>query len=272
MEWEEEYTYEQERPPYVAMVLCSALISATTVVVLSLLMDNLASGGKISVPALVGLAPAQAGATARQAGLILATGGQVQDPVIEPGKVARQAPLAGTQARQGQVVTITLSRGPDQVTVKKVSGLPLARAQEVLRTQGLKPGSVQFEEHAELPAGQVIRTSPSAGSTVSREARLNLVVSRGKETGPAVVTPPAPPRAPAAQPAAQRSVKRVPKVTGIRMKYAFSRLRSSGLLPGRISYRSDEDHMEEYVLSQSPAPGAPCVKGDTVNLVVNRVE
>lgn len=211
MNWEDQYAHARVRPPYLTVVLCSALISATTVVVLSLVMDNVSGGGKLSVPALVGLAPAQAGATISAVGLIMATGGQVQDPVIERGKVARQTPLAGVQARPGQVVTITLSRGPDQVTVKAVSG-------------------------------------------------------------PSQAPPPSPPRAVASRPAARKAAGTVPKVTGIRMKYAISRLRSGGLLLGRISYRSDEDHMEEYVLSQSPAAGAPCTRGDRVNLVVNRLE
>ncbi len=64
----------------------------------------------------------------------------------------------------------------------------------------------------------------------------------------------------------------MPKVTGVRLPFAVSRLRSRGLSPGRISYSRDEDHMEDFVLSQSPRPGTPAAKGDKVDLVVNKVD
>lgn len=256
------------------VVLCSALLSATTVVALFLLTETLSGASKISMPALVGLSPAQAGATARKVGLVLAMAGNVQDPVIEQGMVARQLPLAGTEARPGQTVSITLSRGPDQVTVKGVVGAAVSQARATLKSQGLRPGAVTYRAHGDLVAGTVIETAPAVGSTVSQGARIGLVVSSGgaKASAPSTAEAPAPPRGEPGARARSVSHSGVPKVTGGRLKFAVSRLRAKGLTLGRVSYASDEDHMEEYVLSQSPAAGAPYVKGDTVNLVVNRLE
>lgn len=275
-QWFDAAEPEPSSPPYLMVVLCSALLSATTVIALFLLMDNLSGGGKLSVPALVGLNPAQAGATAKKIGLVLAMAGEVQDPVIERGMVARQLPLAGTQTRPGQIVTITLSRGADQVTVKAAAGLMLGQARARLQAQGLISGGVQHRSHPSFASGQVISTNPPAGSTVSHGSRISLLVSSGasktaQESAPAAAAPPPP----VANPSAKRpapSSGGVPKVTGIRLKFAAPRLRSRGLSVGRITYRSDEDHMEGYVLSQSPAAGAPLVKGDQVSLVVNRVD
>ena len=276
-QWYQASEPEPSSPPYLMVVLCSALMAATTVVALFLLMENLSGGGKISVPALVGLNPAQAGAMARQVGLVLAMAGEVQDPVIDKGMVARQLPLAGAQTRPGKMVTITLSRGADQITVKTAVGLTLAQARTLLQTQGLAPGGVHYRRHPSHASGLVIGTTPPAGSTVSQGARIGLLISSGssKTTQGATTQEAAAPPPPGASAQAGRtasSAKSVPKVTGIRLKFAVSRLRSRGLSVGRISYRSDEDHIEEYVLSQSPAAGAPMIKGDTVNLVVNRID
>jgi beta-lactam-binding protein with PASTA domain len=64
----------------------------------------------------------------------------------------------------------------------------------------------------------------------------------------------------------------VPKVTGMRLMFSRRRLEVRGLLVGRLSYARDEDHMETFVLSQSPQPGTEAPRGSAVDMVINRVE
>ncbi len=62
----------------------------------------------------------------------------------------------------------------------------------------------------------------------------------------------------------------MPKVTGIRLRFAEQRLRAAGLAVGKLSYQSDEDQSEGFVLKQTPAAGANAPRGSAVDLVVNR--
>ena len=64
----------------------------------------------------------------------------------------------------------------------------------------------------------------------------------------------------------------VPKVMGVRLRFARPRLVAKGLTLGRVSYSEDEDHMEGMVLGQNPGPGTMVSAGSKVDLVVNRWE
>ncbi len=275
-----DYDEDASRPPYLLVIICSALISALTVVSLFLVMETVTAGGKVPVPALVGMTLEQAQAAAANARLVINTAGQMKDPVIEKGRVARQDPLAGAQAKPGAAVAVTLSSGYGQITLGALAGLSLTDARDRLRSIGIGAGEVTYRHHPSAAAGQVLASSPGPGSVLTDGARVALVVSSGANPAAsrgAPARPTAAPALPAAPPARARKgavprVPRVPRVTGIRLKFAINRLRSSGLAPGKISYSRDEDHMEDYVLSQSPRSGTPATRGETVDLVVNRVD
>jgi serine/threonine-protein kinase len=110
---------------------------------------------------------------------------------IEPGRVTRTGPSAGTQATREDAVTIYVSTGAVKVTVLPVEGLEEAEARDRLINSGLKVTI----EYVIVPAGNsnkgiVISQNPSAGTEVNPGTTILLKV--GKEAPPTTTSEPSP--------------------------------------------------------------------------------
>lgn len=263
----DDYDDYYDDPPSIGLgmvISVSALVSAITVVTLYLILNSVTGGGKVTVPAMVGQSVDQARISAENAHLTFVVAGKTPDPVIQKNHVALQSPLAGTSAVPGTMVAVTLSKGPSQVTLPSLGGQTLSRALEKLKALGLELGETSYQPHGSVAAGYIITTVPGPGSVITPGTRVKLVVAKGATAAPATTATPSTARKPAS------GMTSVPRVKGVRLRFAGPRLRSKGLKVGRITYSEDEDHMEEMVLSQSPPPGTPVPRGSSVSMVVNR--
>ena len=107
-----------------------------------------------------------------------------------PNTVIDQAPAASSRAARGSVVTLTVSKGLEQVVVPNVRGRTASDAANVLGQAGLRTTS-RSESSSDFDQGLVIRTEPAVGTPVERNATVTLVVSSGPApttTQPPVVT------------------------------------------------------------------------------------
>lgn len=251
------------------VVVVAALAAAATVAVLQLLPGRLTaadSGGGAQVPEVVGMSIDQARLAAENAGLALQEMGGVHDPIVAEGKVAKQVPLAGQQAQPGSLLAVTLSKGPEAITVPELAGMEIPQAVERLIGAGLRAGATREAAKEGIPDGQLIGSVPAAGTPAKAGDRIDLVVAARPDASP-------PARG---APVARRPVQAaggpvtVPKITGIRLRWATGRLAALGLTVGRVTYSSDEDHMEGYILRQSPPPGTPVARGSAVDVTVNQ--
>jgi len=248
------------------VVVLAALVSAGTMVALHFGLHGAAGGADgVAVPEVVGMTQAQARIAAQGVGLSLQVMGTASDPFVAEGAVAKQVPLAGEKALHGSTLAVTLSRGPGAVTLPLLAGMAVTRAVERLVGLGLRTGGTRYEARDGVPDEQVVATDPPAGASLKPGARVNLVICRGSTTADAASRRPQP------RPATGPLVS-VPKVVGVRLPFAAGRLRSQGLGVGRVSYLTDEDHIDGYVLRQSPLPGARVPAGSSVDLTVNRTE
>jgi eukaryotic-like serine/threonine-protein kinase len=98
------------------------------------------------------------------------------------GIVIWQDPPPGTVLDPNSVVQLTVSSGPSLVAVPDVISLNVPQASKVLAAAGLRVGSVDT-----LPGGAergvVLSTRPTSGVGRPRGAPVNLVISRGPESG-----------------------------------------------------------------------------------------
>ncbi len=101
------------------------------------------------------------------------------------------------------------------------------------------------EQHQTVPAGQVIRTDPEAGITVSPETVISVYVSLGPK----------------------KTV--VPDVTLQSLEVAKDSLAAAGLRLGSIDFVEDPLASENSVLSSVPAPNAEVAVGIAVDLQVS---
>jgi eukaryotic-like serine/threonine-protein kinase len=106
--------------------------------------------------------------------------------------VCDQSPNAGTVTTKGATVTLytaqpttttlpttTLSQN---VVVPNVQGQTPTQACATLAGNGLSCGSQTTQPDPNVPAGQVISTSPAGGTTIGRNSTVNLIVSSGSPT------------------------------------------------------------------------------------------
>lgn len=97
---------------------------------------------------------------------------QAKDQVLD------QSPAAGASLHRGDTVTLTVSAGPQPVTVPDVVGKDVAAATNQLGTLGLLTNTSN-EASDTVEKGKVTRTDPPAGSQVAKGSTVTVYVSSG---------------------------------------------------------------------------------------------
>lgn len=125
----------------------------------------------VAVPALSGAAVASfAGAQSALSALgLVATQATAFSDTVPKGQVISTAPAAGTSLRYGTTVTVTVSNGPDVVTVPSVVGDSIPYATQVLTNGGLVVVGVSGN-----PTAAAVATSPAAGAVVHRGSHVTI--------------------------------------------------------------------------------------------------
>ena len=184
----------------------------------------------VDVPNVVGLSAAQALVRLQAAGL---KGRNVLIQSVQPkGRVIRQAPPGGSQAKKGSTVALTISKGSKPVTVPPVVGLTEAAATATLSRLGFRLSVSRIS--SPKPKGTVVSQEPAAGTRAQKGSVVGLNVS----TGPSTTT----------GPTATGVV--VPKVVGLSQSAAFARIERVGLKPNSFPVASSRP--TGTVVSQAP--------------------
>ncbi len=95
------------------------------------------------------------------------------------GTVIAQDPQAGTKAKRGSNVALTVSTGPGNTTVPSVVGETLQQAKSSIQIANLKVSKVVKQSNTGVADGQVIGTSPPAGSNPAVNTPVTIFVSTG---------------------------------------------------------------------------------------------
>ncbi|HJV08236.1 MAG TPA: PASTA domain-containing protein, partial [Acidimicrobiales bacterium] len=114
----------------------------------------------------------------------------------DPNTVLDQAPAAGTRQPKGSNITLTISKGVEQVAVPNVRGRTQSDAANLLGQAGFRTTSRQ-EASSDFDQGSVIRTEPAAGTPLERNSVVALIVSSGPApttSQPPVTAPPTTPQ------------------------------------------------------------------------------
>ena len=161
------------------------------------------------------------------------------------GRVVLQDPKPSTPAPKGSSVTITVSTGKPKVEVPAVVGKDATAAADDIVNAGLRVRTVN-EPSATVEKGKVIRTDPTAGSSVDKGSPVTVVVSTGVD------------------------MAQVPNVIGKRQDEATTALQAAGFTVkvDNVVVVSDAD--DGRVLEQSPTGGTEATKGSTVTIRVGR--
>lgn len=111
---------------------------------------------------------------------LVAAGFEVPEPTKEvsedeAGTVLKMVPSAGTEAKSGSVVRLTVAE-PAAIEVPKLRGLYLSGAKKKLEDVGLTAGRIRRVEDPERGENYVLRQSPSPGDKVPPGTEVELTV------------------------------------------------------------------------------------------------
>ncbi len=194
------------------------------------------------VPDVVGSRKGAASAAITDAGLVVGTDDRVENAAPQ-GTVLSQDPAAGSEVPTGSAVNLTISAGPPQVEIPAVKNVPAAEAQSTLEGLGLVVETKQVH-HANVAAGDAIKTTPAAGEVVDVGSAVTMNVSKGPK--PAIV----------------------PDVVGDGRGRAEAAITDAKLVVGDVSV-ADDNAPQGTVLSQDPAAGSEVPTGSAVNLTIS---
>ena len=103
---------------------------------------------------------------------------EVWSETVPEGTVIRTSPKAGTVLRPGHTVTLVVSKGRQPITIGDWVHKDGDRAEAALTKRGLK---VETDEDYDddVPKGDVVSQSPTAGTTLHRGDTVTLLISKG---------------------------------------------------------------------------------------------
>ena len=167
------------------------------------------------------------------------------DDSVPAGQVISQYPEAGARVKEQRLVTITISKGGEELTVPDLKSMSRSNAEEKLKKMGLKVGAV-FEENAKEPAGTVINQDPRSGSKITKGQSVDITVSLGEKKKDVTVQ----------------------NYAGLSVESARSNLEANGLSLGGVTEEASS-RPKGTVISQSPAAGTSLTEGGSVSLVIS---
>ena len=203
----------------------------------------------VSVPNVVGMTQTSATASLTGVGLTVGTLTTAISSTVASGSVISENPTAGSMVGAGSAVNLTISSGPTaaQVAVPNVVGLTQAAATTAITAAGLVVGAFASIQETTVPYGTVAAEYPAAGSAVATGSGVNLTVSSGSPSVPAIV----------------------PNVVGLTQSAATTAITVAGVVVGNVTTASSSTAAVGSVTSQVPAATTSVPPGTTVNLIVS---
>jgi beta-lactam-binding protein with PASTA domain/tRNA A-37 threonylcarbamoyl transferase component Bud32 len=223
------------------IALIVALIAAALIGVVAYAMTR----QKVTVPDLTGMTESQATTACKQLGLSLEVSGHDYSDSVGKGKIMSQTPKANSQVAKGRAIRVTISKGKNSTTVPSVVGLTESAAVSKLEDADLTVSEVKREYNDKYDSGIVYAVSPNAGSSVSKNGKVVLYVSKGQNTAS------------------------VPGVVGLTQSDAESRIKANGFTVGSVTSQNSDSYAKGVVISQSPSEGSSASKGSAINFVIS---
>ncbi len=201
------------------------------------------SSQQVSVPDVTGMTYSEAKAALSDKGLSIHASYEASDTVDED-KIISQDPKKGDKVADNTTINVVISTGKASSNVPDVVGQTEEDAIAKLDAAGIGY-TIQNEYSDEYDAGVVISQTPTGGSSISKNKKVTLTVSRGQET------------------------TKVPTLTGLSQADAIAALSSAGLNAGTINSDYSSTVEEGCVISQGTSAGRTVEMGSTVDLVIS---
>ena len=187
----------------------------------------------VEVPDLLGKSYSEAKEVLNERNLGITLGETRASSDYEPGQIIAQSIEKGTEVEPNTTITVDICGDGEEVEVPDVLGYTKERAVSALEELGFTVDVAEAFDSA--AAGNVISTSPSAGSKAKRSGVIKVVVSKGPEE--------------------DKNEETVPKIEGLREADAKVALSSVNLKSGTVTEEFHNSVAEGYIISQSVKAG-----------------
>ena len=138
-------------------------------------------GSRVVVPSVVGGSFDEAVSVISPLGLNAVVLENRFDEEIPKGKIIESIPSGGGKVDAGGSVMLIVSKGPERYSVPMTTGLTPEAAQVAIKKSPLEVGAITEVFNSDIPKGFVISTSPASGTSVKRNTKVNVLVSKGIE-------------------------------------------------------------------------------------------
>lgn len=132
-----------------------------------------------------------------------------------------------------------------QTRVPPVVNLSVEEAMELLRTNNLTGEVVERSYDDRIDEGHILEQSIKSGTTVDKGTKINLKVSRGKNTLP------------------------IPDLSGLSQEVAAANLTNAGFATGQYIFENSDEIEKGHIIRTEPGANERLEQGGRVNLVVS---
>lgn len=164
----------------------------------------------------------------------------------QEGCVYDQDPKAGSTVTKGATIRLFIVKAGEGQIVPDFRGESYNQACDTLESMGFKTKSVPIEDDS-VSVGQVVRTEPSANSSVLAGSTVTVYYAADTKSD---------------------ELFKMPNLEGKSLKEAKEIIAQNNLLVTKVE-TTDSTVEKDYVLTQSPTEGSPVKAGDGVILTVS---
>ena len=162
--------------------------------------------------------------------------------------IAIQDPSEGVPVKEGSIVKLTLSAGPDMVEVPDLKGYTRQEAVVALTNLGLVLSEdIQEMHHDYILKGSIISQEPEANEQVRPNTEVSVVISKG----PVV------------------QLYKVQSFVGMPLEEAVAAAQALGIEFGTIGSEMSWTHGKDVIIRQSPVGDTEVPVGTKVDLVIS---
>ncbi|NUU18984.1 Stk1 family PASTA domain-containing Ser/Thr kinase [Cellulomonas humilata] len=234
---------EENKRPWLLPLLIGIAVLAVAGIVALLIANSLKNDAPeaIVVPSLANMTEAEAKAEIEGLDLLFVRAEEASDTIVA-GNVTKTDPVEGTEVKAEDPVTVYISTGPASLAVPDVSGRTEQEASDILTDLGLVvAANRQDDDNPAFPQGQVTKTDPASGTSVSAGSSVTLFVSTGNVL--------------------------VPDVAG-QTKAEATRILNEAKLQVNTSSVESATQAPDTVVAQDVPAGTPVKQGRVINLQI----
>ena len=160
-------------------------------------------------------------------------------------------PKAGVKVKEGTIINVIVSAGEEQIEMPDFRDFEKTSIERILKSNNLTNYTIKEEYNDDVKEGYLIKQTPSAGTKISKNTDIIIIVSKGPEI----------------------KLVDVPKVIGENLDNAKTILEAAKLtLNDNIKYEITKDKSQDGIVLDQNISGTKVEEGTKITLTVGKYQ